>query len=480
MRDLVNLALNTAQQKGATYADIRFVTEHNRNVNVKNGKVEALGSSESTGFGVRVIANGAWGFSSSNILTKEEIERVTAEAVSIAKASASVFRKPVNIGNPLSIQDKYATPYEIDVFSVPLEEQIRLLLEADAEMRKVDSIKLTTGFLRTIKTNKIFASTEGSYIEQDLCEVGAGIEAYAIGEGEFQRRSFPNSVGGGWQTGGFEYVHNLNLAGNAGRIAEQAAQLLTAPVCPEKVGTLVLDSSQVALQVHESCGHPIELDRVMGMEASFAGTSFLTQEKQGNFRYGSDLVNMYADATVPHGLGTFGYDDEGVPAQRTPIVVNGIFKDYITDRETAATIGQQSNGTSRAESWNRIPIIRMTNINLEPGNSGSLDDILAGVDDGIYMETNKSWSIDDKRLNFQFGLEIAWEIKNGKLGQVYKNPAYTGMTPQFWGSCDAIASREHWTVWGVPNCGKGEPTQGMHVGHGAAPARFRNVKIFGA
>jgi TldD protein len=218
----------------------------------------------------------------------------------------------------------------------------------------------------------------------------------------------------------------------------------------------------------------------MGMEASFAGTSFLTTEKQGNFRYGSDLVNVYADATVPRGLGTFGYDDEGVPAQRTPLILNGIFKDYITDRETAATLGQQSNGTSRADGWNRIPMIRMTNINLEPGDAGSLEDIIAATNEGIYMDTNKSWSIDDKRLNFQFGLEAAWEIKNGRLGQLYRNPAYTGMTPKFWGSCDAIGSRDHWTVWGVPNCGKGEPMQGMHVGHGAAPARFKNIKIFGA
>lgn len=480
MRDLVNVALDTAKQKGATYADIRFVTDRNRNVNVKNGKVESLSSNESQGFGVRVIVGGAWGFSSSSIVTRAEIERVTAEAVAIARASASVFRKPVELGQPLSIQDRYETPVEVDNFSVSLEDQIQLLLQADAEMRRVSGIRVASGFITTLKTSKVFASSEGSYIEQELSECGAGIEAYAVGEGGFQRRSYPNSVGGGWETGGYEYLSKIDLIGNAGRIAEQAVQLLTAPVCPTKVTTLILDSSQTALQTHESCGHPIELDRVMGMEASFAGTSFLTTEKQGHFRYGSDLVNMYADATVPRGLGTFGYDDEGVPAQRTPIVVNGIFKDYITDRETAATLGQQSNGTSRADGWNRLPMIRMTNISLEPGNAGSLEDIIADTDDGIYMETNKSWSIDDKRLNFQFGLEAAWEVKDGKLGQLYRNAAYTGLTPQFWGSCDAIGSREHWTVWGVPNCGKGEPMQGMHVGHGAAPTRFRNIKVFGA
>jgi TldD protein len=480
MRDLANLALDTARQRGASYADIRFVTDRNQNISVKNGKVEALSSNESQGFGVRVVYNGAWGFSSSSVVNRSEVERVTAEAVAIAKASASVKRRPVELGAPLSIQDKYVTPVEVDVFSVPLEEQIALLLKADEEMRRVNGIKLTTGFITTLKTNKTFASTEGSYIEQELSECGAGIEAYAVGEGGFQRRSYPNSAGGYWETGGYEMLPKLDLAGNAGKIAEQAVQLLTAPVCPTKTTTLVIDNTQLAIQVHESCGHPIELDRVYGMEASLAGTSFLTPEKQGNFRYGSEIVNMTADATAPRGLGTFGYDDEGVPAQRTPIVRDGIFLNYITDRETAATLGQQSNGTSRAESWNRIPIIRMTNISLEPGDGGSLEDLIAGVDDGIFMERNKSWSIDDKRLNFQFGVEIAWEIKNGKLGQVYRNAAYSGMTPQFWGSCEAIGGREGWTIWGVPNCGKGEPMQGMHVGHGTAPARFRNIKVFGA
>lgn len=480
MRDLAHVALDTAQQKGASYADIRFVTDRSRNVSVKNGKVESLSNNESQGFGVRVIINGAWGFSSSSVVTRAEVERVTAEAVGIARASASVHRRPVQLGDPISIQDRYVTPADIDVFSVSLDDQIKILLEADLEMRRVEGIRIANGMISTLKTSKVFASTEGSYIEQELSEAGAGLEVFAVNEDGVQKRSYPNAFGGGWETGGFEYVHKLDLPRHARRISEEAIQLLTAPVCPSGTTNLILSSNQVALQVHESCGHPVELDRVMGMEASFAGTSFLTTEKQGNFRYGSDLVNVYADATVPRGLGTFGYDDEGVPAQRTPLVLNGIFKDYITDRETAATLGQQSNGTSRADGWNRIPMIRMTNINLEPGDAGSLQDIIAATDDGIFMDTNKSWSIDDKRLNFQFGLEAAWEVKNGKLGQLFRNPAYTGMTPVFWGSCDLIGSRDHWTVWGVPNCGKGEPMQGMHVGHGAAPARFHNIKIFGA
>ena len=241
--------------------------------------------------------------------------------------------------------------------------------------------------------------------------------------------------------------------------------------------TLIIDSPQLALQVHESCGHPIELDRVLGMEASFAGTSFLTLDKLDSLRYGSEIVNMEADATVPGGLGTFGFDDEGVAAQKVPIVTEGRFVGYLTSRETAPIIGRRSMGSSRASGWNVIPLIRMTNVNLRPGSAGSLDDLIADTSDGLFVSTNLSWSIDDRRLNFQFGTEIGWLIKDGRLTQMVKNPTYTGITPQFWGSCDAICSEPAWQLWGVPNCGKGEPMQTHGVGHGAAPARFRGVQV---
>jgi TldD protein len=244
---------------------------------------------------------------------------------------------------------------------------------------------------------------------------------------------------------------------------------------------LVLDSSQLGLQIHESIGHPIELDRVLGYEANFAGTSFLTLEKLRTLRYGSDLVNVVADATEQHGpgLGTFAYDDEGVQAQCTPIISKGLFTGYISSRETAHTIGEtRSNGTMRAEGWNRIPLVRMTNISILPGEKPlTFDQLIADTDDGIFMQTNRSWSIDDKRYNFQFGCEIGWEIKGGKLGRMFKNPSYSGITTEFWNSMDAICSRDQWTLWGTPNCGKGQPMQTMGTGHGASPARFRNVKI---
>jgi TldD protein len=233
----------------------------------------------------------------------------------------------------------------------------------------------------------------------------------------------------------------------------------------------------MALQVHESCGHPIELDRVLGTEISLAGGSFMTPEKLGKLQYGSPKVNIYADATTPGGLGSFGYDDEGVKAQRTEIIKEGRFVGYLTSRETAPLFKQKSNGTMRADGWNRIPLIRMTNINLAPGEA-KLEDLIADTKQGLYFDTNKSWSIDDKRLNL-FAAEHL-EIKDGKLGQVYKNPIYTGITPDFWNTCDAVCNQSYWHVWGVPNCGKGEPMQTMHVGHGVSPARFTKVKVGGS
>ncbi len=483
MRDYTTRALDVAQGKGASYADIRIVRRETQDISVKNGIVQTLSLDDDFGFGVRVIANGAWGFASSNRLTEEEIDRVAAQAVTIAKASALTKDRDVEIGPAEVHVDSYATPMEIDPFDISLEDKIDELMSADKEARSVTGLAMaqsTMGFLRETKT---FASSEGSFIEQTLVESGLGITVHAVSEGEMQQRSYPNSFGRHQGTAGYEFIKKWDLPGHARGAAEEAVALLSAPQCPSKTTTLILDGPQLALQVHESCGHPIELDRVYGTEAAFAGTSFLTPEKLGNFRYGSEVVNLVADATTPTGLGTYGYDDEGVPAQRTDIVKNGEFVGYLTSRETASQLRkthpeapERSNGTMRADGWNRVPIVRMNNVSLLPGEP-TLDELIADTDDGIYMLTNKSWSIDDKRLNFQFGTELAYEIKNGKLGQMVKNATYTGMTPQFWGGCDAVCNVGHWHVWGTPNCGKGQPMQTAHTGHGTAPARFRNVQI---
>jgi TldD protein len=474
VREHTDRALDTARQRGAQYADIRVEHAAVQGITVKNGRVEALTESRHQGFGVRVLVDGAWGFASSSRIAAAEIDRVAALAVEIARASALALRQPVDLGQSVKSVGTYRTPVERDPFAVSLDEKLDLLLRADAAMRGVPGIVVAEGSLECQRQEKVFASSEGSYVEQVLIESGAGIEALAVEGNEAQKRSYPNSFGRHQATAGYEFIEAMDLPGNAASIAEQAVQLLSAEQCPSGTMTVILDPTQVALQVHESCGHPIELDRVFGTEAAYAGTSFLTVDKLGTFQYGSKHVTIAADATVPTGLGTFGYDDEGVPAQRTIIVRNGQFENYLTSRETAARLGRFSNGTMRADGWNRIPLIRMTNVNLEPG-PWKIDDLIADTDSGLYLQTNKSWSIDDVRLNFQFGTEIAWEIKNGRLGKMYRNPTYTGITPHFWRSCDAVC--DNWRVWGVINCGKGQPSQVMHVGHGAAAARFRDVQV---
>jgi TldD protein len=370
----------------------------------------------------------------------------------------------------------YKTPVKIDPFKVPLEQKIDLLLKADSIMRRNKKIKMAKGGLWFLKGEKVFASTQGTLVSEDRTESGGEISAFAIEGSEVQTRSYPN-MSGDTRQAGYEFIEQMDLAGNAERTASEAAMLLTAPPCPGRLSTIIITSNQLALQVHESIGHPIELDRVYGTEASYAGTSFLTTDKLKHLKYGSDIVNVTADATTPGGLGTFGWDDEGVPAQKVPIIRRGKFVGYLSSRETAPRLGLASGGAMRADGWSRIPIIRMTNINLEPGK-WDYQDLIADTNDAVLFDTTKTWSIDDKRLNFQFATEIAWEIKNGRLtGKVFKNATYTGITPAFWNSCDAICNKKSWHLWGVPNCGKGQPGQSAHVGHGVAPARFQKVQI---
>ena len=477
MEELIDLALDVARTAGAGYADIRIVERATESLTVKNGNLAEASSNRSAGFGVRVLVDGAWGFAASSRIERAEVERTAREAVAIARASGLATREPIVLDDSPPAVATYRTPVREDPFSVPLDEKLRILFEADAVMSKVAGVTLRTSGMEFGREQKTFASTEGARIEQEIVDSGAGIEAMAFNDSEVQRRSYPQSASGQHVTGGFEAVREMQLAENAQRIAEEAVALLDARQCPSGKMTLIIDSPQLALQVHESCGHPIELDRVLGMEASFAGTSFLTLDKLDALQYGSEIVNMEADATAPGGLGTFGFDDEGVAAQKVPIVTAGRLVGYLTSRETAPIIGRRSMGSSRASGWNVIPLIRMTNVNLRSGAAGTLDDIIADTPNGLFVSTNHSWSIDDRRLNFQFGTEIGWLIKDGRLTEMVKNPTYTGITPQFWGSCDAICGPSEWKLWGVPNCGKGEPMQTHGVGHGAAPARFRGVEV---
>ena len=483
MDELIARALDLAKVKGAAYADIRLVHTDQERYVVRNGVVDTLSMDQSTGFGVRVVADGGWGFASSRDFSPSEVDRVTALAVRIARASTLLSpvvqgrQRGVRLGSPVTSRGVYSTPFQVDPFTVSPDEKLRLLLEVDQAMASVRGITVRQSNLIFIKEQKTFANTEGAHVEQTIYEAGGGMQATAVGHGEVQRRSHPEAHGRQQGCAGWEYILAMDLPGNAERTASEAVALLTADPCPSDITTtVIIGGSQLALQVHESCGHATELDRVLGSEAAYAGTSFLTTDKLNNFRYGSDQVNITADSLRAPGLGTFGWDDEGVPAHSTPIVENGRFVGYLMSRESSSVLGLESNGCMRASSWNRIPLIRMTNVSLEPG-SWSLDDLVEDTSDGIYMETNRSWSIDDRRYNFQFGTEMGYEIKGGKMGRLLRNCTYTGITPQFWNSCDAVCNQNHWEMWGTPQCGKGQPGQIAHTGHGAAPARFQNVKV---
>jgi len=477
MRQLTATALETAKVLGATYADIRIIETRQQDISIKNGSIGGIGDNYDMGFGVRVIAAGAWGFASSAIVTKAEIDRVAAQAVSIAKASARVKAADVRLAPEPVCTDRWQTPYVIDPFTVSIEDKLALLYRIDKILRKDKRIRVASGGMSFKGEHQWLATSEGTFIDQKLLRSGAGYSATAVKDGEAQIRSYPASFRGQYATMGYELVTSLKLEDHADRVREEAIALLTAPQCPSGKTDLILEGHQLALQIHESVGHPSELDRVIGMEANYAGTSFATLEKLGKFRYGSDIVNLVADGTAPTGLGTIGYDDDGVRAQRWHIVKNGIFSGYQTNREVAHVCGdERSRGCCRADGWSNIPMVRNNNLSLMPGD-WKLDDLIADTKKGVYMLTNKSWSIDQMRLNFQFGAEIAHEIKNGKLGRVFRNPTYQGITPEFWGSCDAICNEDHWILWGVPSCGKGQPGQTAEMSHGAAPTRFRNVTV---
>jgi TldD protein len=478
MKRLALDALDRAAGRGVEYADVRLCESLEREVTTKNGRPGHVSAAESAGVGIRVLDRGSWGFAATDDLSAAGIDAAAELAVAIARSGAVARKHPVVLAPEDAYQAEWTSPCLVDPFSIPVERNLEELLEADRELRRAGA-SLAEASMVFVRARQVFASTSGSVIGQTRTTSGAGITAFSFKDGALQKRSYPNSFGGQHQLKGYELISELHLAENAARVAEEAVALHSADPCPQGRYPLILDSSQLALQIHESIGHPIELDRVLGSEANYAGMSFLTLDRLGALRYGSDIVNVVCDARLEHGpgLGTFAFDDEGVPAQAADIIRAGRFTGYMTSRETAAAAGcARSNGTMRAQGWNRIPLIRMTNVSLLPG-SQSIEEVFGGVDRAIYMETNKSWSIDDKRYNFQFGCEIAWEIRNGRRVRMLKNPSYSGISTEFWNSCAAIADKTHWTLWGVPNCGKGQPEQVMGTGHGASPARFDDIRI---
>jgi TldD protein len=460
----------------ARYADVRLTQTDRQDVRVRNGRTDSIGASSDLTAGVRVLFGNGWGFAATSDVTMESLERTARLALEVAKASHIATTDEIVLAESEAANADWSSTCEIDPWSISAEDKANTLLEALSVMQGVPQLHQSSGEISSYRQEKLFVSTEGAFIRQRSTEMGCGMEAVAIAEGEFQRRNYPNPVGGDYAARGWEFIKALALKQNAERIRDEAIALLTAPKAPAGRFHLVIGSSQLALQIHESCGHPAELDRALGWEISLAGGSFLQPSMLGGFRYGSDLVTIVADATIPHSIGSFAFDDDGTPAQRTALVEQGMFVNYLTGRDTAPMVGKSSNGTVRAEAANRIPLIRMTNINLEPGSS-SLEEILKGTRRGIFVDTNKSWSIDDLRLNFQFGCEVAYEIVDGRLGRMLKNPLYTGNTPDFWRSCDMVGDASTWKLWGLPNCGKGDPMQTMRVAHGAPVARFRNVEM---
>lgn len=475
MLDLLEDLIGTVPADCA-YADARWVSQRSERVRVRSAHVEKVDTDLHEGVGVRVARGGGWGFAATREMTPAALRDALKRALAIAAAQPTPTARPLAPVAPA--RGSWSGPCEVDPFAVSLEDKLALLLEADALLAGGERIIRTAAESVSILTEKAFASTAGGACTQRFVQCGGAISAYALEGDELQVRSYPSAHGGSVAAAGWERVLALDLPGNAARVRDEALELLTAPECPTGRNTLVLGDEQLALQIHESVGHALELDRILLGELSYAGSSWVGADDVGRLRYGSDAMNITADATLAGALGTFGWDDEGVAAQRTPLIEAGIVQSALADRQSAAAVGLDgSNGCARADGFARQPIVRMTNVSLEPGDAGTLDELIADTGEGIYMETNRSWSIDDRRLQFQFATEVAREIRGGELGKLYRNGSYAGITPQFWSSLDAICSSPEWRVWGLMNCGKGEPGQIMSVSHGAAPARFRDVEI---
>ena len=478
MKDLASLALDTARSHGASYADIRICRIRNQYLFGRDMRIETTADTEDMGFGVRAIVNGAWGFASSYRLDREEVQRIAALAADVARASSRLLKQPVELAAEPAYQDHWQSPIQKNPFKIPMEKKIELILKINEEMLKVNGIKVATSFLNFNEIWKYFASTDGSFIEQDLFFTYPNFTAVAVGDGDSQTRTIQVPP----EQKGYELIEAVNWVEKARQAAEEAVQKLKAKEGQAGKKDLIILPSQLCLTMHESIGHATELDRALGWEADMAGTTFVTPDKLGTLKYGSPLMNIIGDKLLPNALGTVGYDDDGVKARRFDIIKDGIFVGYQTTRELARFVkDKESHGCAYADSWSSFPLQRMPNLWLRAGDKPlTLDQLISDTPDGLLFDGTGSFSIDHQRLNFQFGGDAVWEVKNGRLGDMVKNVAYQSRTTDFWGSLDAVCSQDAWQNWGVFGCGKGEPMQSARMGHGSAPARFRQVNIISA
>jgi TldD protein len=475
--DILARGLAAAKKAGASYADVRLVRRQQEAVDVRDDHVDRVEASESYGLAVRVIAGGAWGFAASARVDGKEVERVARLAVDIARANATVVKRPVTLAPTAAHVDVWQTPLTRDPFKIPIEEKAELLLAIAAEALKVKGAKYTTVGYDGHKEWKLLATSEGAYLEQEIVRVYPEHEVTAVDEktGQFEsRRHDIQPVQGGW-----EKVAGSSLLADARRTAEEAVQKLSAPTLPSGAYDIVVAPSQLWLTIHESIGHPTELDRALGYEANYAGTSFATPDKLGKLRIAAPIVNVYADRTTPGGLATCGYDDEGVQTQRWDILTSGVFVGYQTIREQAAAIGEKaSRGCSYGQDFASFPFQRMPNVSLAPGAKAmSQADVIAATERGVLFVGRDTYSIDHQRYNFQFGGNLAYEIRGGKIGRMVRDVVYQSNTVDFWNRCDLIGGAGAWQLGGTFTDGKGEPGQSNSVSHGCPPARFRGISL---
>lgn len=472
-KELAQIALQRIRKGHCSYGDVRLIETRNQSVRAEDRRISGINEGYDSGYGIRALYEGAWGFAASSDFSPEEVKRTADRAVEIARASYSLLKTPVVLAEEPPHVDRVVTTFKLDPFLVPLEDKCQLLTSICNRLQQEQGIIRSRGSLWAQRDIKHFASTEGSAIDFDLLAVGGGFSATAKNSDDFQSRELELP----YKRTGYEHIVDHNLLAEAPRVAAQAVEKLNAkPPTPGKYD-LVLDPHHLALTIHESCGHPTELDRALGYEANYAGTSFLTPDKLNSFRYGSKHVNLVADNTRTGAMASTGYDDDGVAGQRWPIVEAGMFSGYSTNREVAGAINEKrSRGSNRADGWSSVPIVRIANVGLEPGDQ-SLDSLIGGVENGIYIEGHGSFSIDQRRFNFQFGGDAFWEIKNGKRGAMLKNVIYNGITPEFWNSCDGVSDRSLWREHGFITCGKGQPGQSGWMTHAASPARFRGINV---